>query len=134
MRDKIIALEEIKKLLVAIQNPSSKDEAKMSIDALEVFKISQKQSVHVLKIFEANTRAMIGEHELARMLMMDALDVNPYITSAWKDLGDMYFRGYDLYEAWVCWNIARKIDSNHPILESVYNFEHKLQIDYPELF
>lgn len=133
-RNKLIASHEVQALVGAIQNPSNKEKAKVAVDALVALRAKPEIDDYLLKVFEANTRAAAGEPMLARDLMIEALKNNPYLAGAWKDLGDIYFRGYEAQKGWACWDIAREISPGHPLLETVNDYEARLRSKYPGFF
>jgi hypothetical protein len=92
------------------------------------------QKRHVLKIFQANYQTSLGNGDQAVGLFLDALKVNPYIAGVYKDLGDIYYRQYDMHTAWQCWDAARRVAPNHPMLGDIQNLEQHLQAAYPEFF
>lgn len=126
--------DDVKNMLATTRNPTNREEAASLISALESLRKKQITGNHILKIFEANTRASMGESTIARDFMMDALETNPYIASAWKDLGGYYFQSYEPYEAWVCWGTARTINTSHPLLDGITDFENRLLVEHPGLF
>jgi hypothetical protein len=89
---------------------------------------------HVLSIFEGDTVANLRDTDKASAKFAAALTANPYITGAWKDLGSLYFPGYDANRAWDCWTIARRLSPHHPMLESIANDEAVLVRTYAEFF
>lgn len=133
-RGLLLNSDDVKDMLATTRNPANREEAASLINSLETLRKKQKAGAHILKIFEANTRASMGKSKIARDLMMDALEANPYITGAWKDLGGFYFQSYEPYEAWVCWDTARTINPSHPLLDGIDDFESRLLADHPGLF
>lgn len=133
-RKLLLNSNDVQEMLAATQNPTNREEAASKITAIESIRKKQRAGGHILKIFESNTRASIGDHLVARGLMMDALETNPYITGAWKDLGGFYFQDYEPYEAWICWDTGRRINPGHPLLNDINNFEKQLQTEHPGLF
>ena len=126
--------EKVTSMLQAGQNPNNREAAESAVENLEAIRNKQSAGAHILKIFEANTRAKLRQSKLAIDLMLEALAENPYIAGAWKDTGDIYFNSFETYRAWLCWDIARKINPNHPLLDSVNKLENQLLTKYPELF
>jgi len=133
-RTSLLASEDVKEILAAIDNPGSQEEAESAINSLVALRATYKDVEHVLKIFEANIRAAAGDQKLARELMIEALNKNPYVAGAWKDLGGFYFQSYETQEAWFCWDAARRISPNHPLLDQVYDFEYQLESTRPGFF
>ncbi|MCP3888317.1 MAG: hypothetical protein GY702_05520 [Desulfobulbaceae bacterium] len=133
-RQLLLNSNEVQEMLAATQNPTSREEAVSQIASMEDIRKKQTEGSHILKIFESNTRASLGEHNVARELMMGALEANPYIAGAWKDLGGFYFQSYEPYEAWICWDTGRRINPDHPLLKDINSFEERLQAQHPGFF
>ncbi len=122
-------------LMTALQPPADADGAARAIATLkDLNDRSDERSRHMLKIFEANNRTAKGEADKAEGLFVEALTVNPSIVGAWKDLGDLHVRRYDMVGAWICWDIARAIYPEHRMMRPVLDFEAQLLKDYPEYF
>lgn len=63
-----------------------------------------------------------------------ALRANPLLAGPWKDLGDAYYDGYQMDLAWLCWDTARKLYPDHPLLQGVTEEEKGFVKDFPEYF
>jgi len=87
-----------------------------------------------LSIFEANHWTGFGETEKARGLFLEVLAENPMIAGVWKDLGDLYYSGYDTGPAWRCWDLGRRISPGHPLFQEVGELESQMLADHPEYF
>jgi len=124
---------DVKTFLPSI-SPKSKDEAQKAVKTLVTLRNKSKDRKHVLKIFEANIRSSLGMQKESMQLFHDVLTENPYITSAWKDFGELYFRSYNSRDAWRCWDTARKLNPKHHLLAPISKFENRLKNDNPEYF
>lgn len=89
---------------------------------------------HVLKIFEANNRAQLGEPDAALRLFTEVLQANPALAGAYKDLGDVFFMRYDAARAWRCWDAGRRMAPAFGNFQKVTEFERRLALDFPEYF
>ena len=89
---------------------------------------------HVLKIFEAGMMSAQGQSERARELYMKALAVNPAIAGVWKDLGDLYHGDFKMDEAWLCWDVGRRLAPKHAMLGDISKLEAALRSNYPGFF
>ena len=130
----LIAADADVKTLVSSLSPKTKEEAKKSIDTLVSLREKSTDRKHVLKIFEANNRLILGKAQESKALFHAVLGVNPYITGAWKDLGDIYFRSYNSQAAWRCWDTARALNGSHHLLVRIKQFEERLIKINPEFF
>lgn len=122
------------KTFLPVISPKSKDEALKAVKTLVTLRNNSKDRKHVLKIFEANIRSSLGMKKESIELFHDVLKSNPYITGAWKDLGELYFRNYNSRDAWRCWDTARKLNPQHHLLVPISEFESRLIKENPEFF
>lgn len=67
-------------------------------------------------------------------LLSNAVAINPFLTGAYKDLGDLYSGQYQFERAWRCWTAARHISPSHPMLEEAGRREEMLLGEHPEYF
>lgn len=116
------------------RRPGSKEEARAMLAALLELRKAAGQRAHVVMTFEAATHRALGEYQQARELLLHALEVNPFLTGAYKDLGDVYVREYETSEAWRCWEAARRIAPEHGLLQDVRALEEMLAAEHPEYF
>jgi hypothetical protein len=89
---------------------------------------------YVLKLYEANLRARLGERTMARVLFADVLQANPALAGPYKDAGDLYFMSFDAPHAWRCWDIARRLAPQFANVKAIDAFEATLAARYPEYF
>jgi hypothetical protein len=122
------------RLLGEHMEPRDEQEAEAGIAVYKKLRGRTKKHDHVLMIFEANNRARLGKSKEAVDHFLGALDKNPYITGVYKDLGDVYFGGYQTVDAWRCYDTGRRICPGHRIFESLNKYEQRLMADYPEYF
>lgn len=125
--------ENIGKLQTAISSINSETTEKLLLD-FKKLELASKFQMHVIKIFEANTQTILGNHKEAKELFFEALDSSPYITGVYMDLGDIYFKERNPGMAWLCWDVARKINPSHKMVSRVEEFELKLIESYPKFF
>jgi len=88
----------------------------------------------MLNLFAANIHAKLGDLEQAKALISTALEENPYIVSAWLDLGEFYLLDFDPGGAWFCWDIAWRLHPDHHLLVKISTFEQQLASKYPYFF
>lgn len=89
---------------------------------------------YVLKIFEANNRARMGDPLAARKLFIDVLQNNSLIAGAYKDLGDVLLAQFDSPRAWRCWDVGRRLAPQFTNFAVVNEFEKSLAAKHPEYF
>lgn len=107
------------------------------IAAVPVLQQAQQHTIgerHMLKLFEANDHQMLGQLDLARPLFVSVLTTHPWLAGAYKDLGDLHFRQFDMGRAWRCWDAGRRLAPALGIFSSVDRFEETLLKQHPEYF
>lgn len=104
--------------------------------AAERFHKLEEKTKHpeMLKIFAANVLTGAGKPGESMELFHQALRLNPCITGAWKDLGDLYYMRYEVEHAWACWDTGRLFVPQHPQFRTVTEFEQQLVTEHPEFF
>ncbi|MFT7773133.1 hypothetical protein [Roseateles sp.] len=127
------ANDAVRRLTVALSAKSKDDLSKAVVDIADVAK-SATTKAYVLRIFEANNRAMLGERGAAQKLFLEVLKSNPFIAGVYKDLGDNMFVDFDMPRAWRCWDIGRKIAPGFANFRSINQMESSLAAQHPEFF
>lgn len=89
---------------------------------------------HMLTLFEANDRQALGQLDVARPMFVSVLNSNPWLAGAYKDLGDLQFREFDMARAWRCWDAGRRMAPGLSIFSSVNQLEKSLLQQHPEYF
>ncbi len=102
--------------------------------ALVLMEAKAGPGAHVVAIFRAGLLMASQRPVEARDLYARALEANPAITGAWKDLGDIYHSNYETDIAWACWDIGRYLAPRHPMLTEVGRLEEYLRSNYPGFF
>ncbi|MCA9777685.1 MAG: hypothetical protein KC800_13245 [Candidatus Eremiobacteraeota bacterium] len=105
-----------------------------SLGIFEELKSAAGCRAHVLTIFQASHLLEAGKLPDAQAKYLEALQANPTITGAWKDLGEVSYGMFEAELAWQCWDLARKLAPNHGMLEQVDAFEKTLEERYPGFF
>jgi hypothetical protein len=133
-RDKVQADADASALAasLSVKNAEEADKAVKTLSALRAK--TQSQYAYLLDVFAANHQLALRHTTEARQLFLAALAVNPYLTSAWFDLGKLYFGTYETDAAWACWDAARALSPDHPFGKNVETMEREMVTDHPELF
>ncbi|WP_163869003.1 tetratricopeptide repeat protein [Myxococcus eversor] len=116
------------------QPPRNEAEARAVVATYVELRGPAGNKAHVLNTFQASTHRALQEDEEARGLLLDAIEVNPFLAGAYKDLGDIYLSEYATGDAWMCWEAARKLAPDHRLLKDVNEWEATLVADHPEYF
>jgi len=139
-----IARDSDVKELVAAINPTSfsKDPQKM----LNILNRAEKKAgggAALLLIYKANNlissskslpKNIIEKEEKPQELFYRALSQNPFLANAWIDLGKIFHSNYNSFDAWQCYDIAKKLSPNHKMLEQIYKTEQQIELYHPEFF
>lgn len=109
-------------------------EPRQAIERLETLQAHTPDLDYVLDVFQAGWWAELGEDARARDLFVRALAVNPSLAGVWKDLGDLYYRHFEMATAWLCWDIGRRLAPEHEMLQTVDTLERMLRTHHPGFF
>lgn len=124
--------EQCKKLVSSLM-PKSDAEAEEAINTLNFLDKPSVKKAYVLNIFKANVLRPKNP-VMAQSLLAEAARRNPYLTGAFKDLGDIYYSRYDTTTAFDCWDMGRRFFPKHPMMADVNHLETSLQDTFAEYF
>ncbi len=113
---------------------SGKNQAERAIAELQKINRKKLNRDHMIDIMIANQQSVLGQNDKAQKKMLAALKANPFITGAYKDLGDMFYADFDMASAWLCWDFARKRVPDHFMLKPISEYEKELLSDFPDFF
>lgn len=119
---------------LAAMNPLSEDAAKVAVQKLAQLQLAAGPKAYVVSIFRADVEMKLGDMDAATRDFRTALAKNALITGVWKDLGDVLTQTYRPYDAWRCYETARRIAPEHSMLKEVAKTEAKLLREHPEYF
>lgn len=97
-----------------------------SLGSLESIDRSALQHPYMIDIAIASGRLKLNDSAGAIKLLTGVLEKNPYIAGVYKDLGDIFYEGFDMNTAWSCWDAARLLAPDHPMLTPVTQLENDL--------
>lgn len=112
----------------------SLEEAEAAIKALDSIDRKGLAKGYVIDIMLGDAYEAYQKDKEAIDCYLKALKANPLLAGPWKDLGDVYYDGYQMDLAWLCWDTARKIYPDHPLLKGVVEQEKGFVKDFPEYF
>lgn len=121
-------------LLFAAINPAKPEEVDNAVKTLVGLRQQAPRKAYVLKVFEANSRLRLKQPKEAASLFAEALQANPLLAGAYKDLGDLMLMQYDSVHAWRSWDAGRRVSPTLPNFEPVNKFEADLLAQHPEYF
>ena len=123
----------VRKLSSAL-SAKTKEDFSVAIKVLVDLRSQAGDKAYVLKIFEANDRAQIGELKQAQALFVEVLNANLHVAGVYKDLGDVMMLQYDTPRAWRSWDAGRRLAPKFTNFVPVNQFERTLAIRHPEYF
>lgn len=94
-------------------------------------------SAHVGALLQATRQVMGGEMGVEQeAAYVSALRVSPGVANFYKDIGDMYQRGFRHPVAWTFYDLGRLLPGHSPgdMLGEVDRLEARLRNDFPQLF
>lgn len=121
------------KLLVSSLVPRSEEEAEQAIKNLDSLDKPGVKKAYLLNVFRANILQR-KNGDIAKKLLANAVKNNPYLTGAFKDLGDLYYSRYEMQTAWDCWDMGRQFYPQHPMMRDVNHMETSFQDAFSEFF
>jgi len=125
----------IQDLATAISKPpASEEEARSSIGIIEAARKKAGPRGAILDVFTANYYGMLGDLRKAEGLILTALEKNPFLTGAYKDLGDKYYQQYDMVNAWAAWDQMLRIGSDHELAKPIEDLKVSLREEHPAYF
>jgi len=119
----------------AAGTPSASDAAaqRRALEDFASIRALKPQYSDVIDVFEGNVRLALRDDQ-GKQMLLSALHDNPYLTGAWHDLGDFYYRSFHMQEAWSCWDVARRIAPRAPLMQQVNQLEQVLRDRNPQFF
>ena|SRR5271166_503449 len=115
-------------------SPHDKDGAQAAILVLADLHKHAESMGYMLDVFEGNTRLSLRDTQGGTEHLLAALTVNPYLLGAWNDLAGYYYFRFQVDKAWACWDAARRVNLQHPMLQPVTEREGWLRKSFPEFF
>jgi tetratricopeptide (TPR) repeat protein len=115
-------------------SPDNEKEAKEALKSLSEIDRSKLKKGAVVDIMQGNIESQLDQKSDSLKLLIRALTNNPFIVGAYHDLGEGLTGEYQMDLAWQCFDEARKLRPDHPMLKSIDDMEAKLQQDFPDYF
>ncbi len=112
--------------------PESEAKAHEALKELSSIDQSKLEKGYLIEIFKADIEEQLGQD--ASPEFVKALSKNPYITGAYKDLGDNFFGQSDFINAWGCYEMFRKIHAKHLFIADIEESEKTLEKTFPECY
>lgn len=109
-----------------VQQAPEKDYLLAMFAANHFISINNKQASHSQQDLQNRKKAILT--------LKRAITQNPWLTGAYVDLGNIYFKDYEVFKAWSYWNYARHLMPDHALLATVDQMEQKARRDFGEFF
>jgi len=124
-----------REFIAALAPAKDQTALKENIHTLEQLKKKKKiTKSYLLDAFLANLYKQINERETALQLFSNVVNHNPYITSLYSDLGNLFIEQHSMRLAWKCYEIALKIAPGHPVSKKIMERKKFLKSNFPEFF
>ncbi|HSY48564.1 MAG TPA: hypothetical protein VLC46_07130 [Thermoanaerobaculia bacterium] len=133
-RAEVILKDENVRALSGSFQVQSEEQARSAVATLMRLAPLAGEKSYVIGLFRANMEQRLGNRDAAISLFVAALTKNPFITGAWRDLGDTLDTGYDAVDTWRCYETARIIAPAHGMLADITRGEGILAQEHAEFF
>lgn len=122
--------------LNALFPPENQDELVAKIAYLEKTRkrLRRYPETYLIDAFIASYYSGAGENEKALNLFGKVITRNPYITSLYIDIGNIYLEQYNTRMAWKCYEIAQYLSPSHPVNTEVRLRKRYLKENFPQFF
>ena len=132
-RDRISQDEGCKRFFEGMAQ-SDKASCEHAVQVLRAIDRKQLKKDYIVDIHLADALSTLDRGAEAEIVFFSVLHRNPFLVGVWNDLGQQYYRGYEMGKAWLCWDTARAISPGHPMLRSITEMERRFEADFPEFF
>jgi tetratricopeptide (TPR) repeat protein len=116
--EEIVEDKSVKSLLSAL-DAKSKSEILKSVDTLKELQSKAGAGRVSLGVLAANLYGKIGDYDNSIGFMLQALEKEPALAGAWKDLGDDYHELLDVQSAWRCYRVARGLNPTGEVGQNI---------------
>lgn len=121
--------------LHAVRQSDTTSHIQDKIQFLETLNTRKKLSKnYMIDAFLANYYSIIHKKEKSLQLLFNVVNHNPYITSIYSDLGDLFTEQNNLRMAWKCYEIAIRLNNDHPLAKKLIFKKVYLKNTFEEYF
>lgn len=124
-------LKELTRALSAARDHAS---AERSLVVLERLREGRHDLPAALDVFAGEMSMASRKSDRAKEALGRALAANPRLVGAYKTLGDLFMSSCQAARAWRCWDLARSLSLDHPVLNDVFELEERLGKECPAYF
>lgn len=112
-------------------DPSTANKAVEALNKIDRDSLLRK---HLFDFSVANALASLGKLREAEGLYLATLDQNPLLAGVYVKLGQLYYDSERMEDAWLCWDTARMLRPDHPMLTIPRGVEARLMKELPDCF
>ena len=135
LKEKALKDKDFQILLQLLKKPENEDEIPIKITGYENLKKKKKyEKSWLIDAFLANLYSTIDEKDKAFKLLHNVIVQNPYITSIYSDLGDLFTEQHNMRLAWKAYEIALKLEPKHPMAYKIHYRKRFLKYNFLEYF
>lgn len=120
--------------LMQVLDIQQAEQSEHGANSLQALSGSMQVKAPVLQVFEANLRVKARQWPQAQPLYLAALQADPHLAGAYKDMGDALYVQFDTAGAWRSWDAGRRLSPGLEIFSSVNQYEQNLLKNFPEFF
>lgn len=117
-----------------LEKPDEELDIRSKIELVESLKRKKISRSWLLDAFLANYYASVEETQMAIELLEKVININPYLTAVYVDLGELLAETYKMKTAWKCYEIALKLNPKHPMNQRVIYKKQFLKYTFPDFF
>lgn len=120
----------------ALIPPENQEELALKIETLK--KIQQKnkriEKAYFINAFLGSYYTGMGYHDEALKSFDKVISHNPYLTTLYIDIGNVYAETHNMRMAWKCYDIAVKMNPNMSMVQEVLLNKKQLKFYFPDFF
>lgn len=128
--------KKFQEFILALYPSSNNQNTEEKIEHLEKLlnKSRDHSTLYLINAFLGSYYNNIGHKDEALKKFNKAISFNPYITSLYVDIGNIFAEQYNMRMAWKCYEIAIQLNSNHSMVKDVLLKKIYLKRQYPTFF
>jgi tetratricopeptide (TPR) repeat protein len=120
----------------ALIPPENPEELALKIEDLRKIQRKNKRSskIYLINAFLGSYYNAMGYHDEALNSFDKVISQNPYLTTLYIDIGDVYTETHNMRMAWKCYDIAIKMNPNMSMVQKVLFNKKQLKMYFPDFF
>lgn len=135
LREKAETDRTFQDFIATLEKPQDSEQLNEQIRILKKLASRKKISKrYLINSFLADKYILLEETKPAFNAFYKVLSENPYITSTYVDLGDLFESQSNMRMAWKCYDIALLINPHHPLVAKIRSRRDYLLKNFPQYF